>query len=247
MNDVVRSMERLFVGVPGARLRQEDERKAVEVAALLGEIEQALRRCGQRPVTVVDAASGKTYVGLVAAELILGPRGHGRVIAIEREPKRAAVAAAAARMLSAGVEIEVRVGDVGDAELWPAAPDVVVALHACGPAADLVIDRAVAHEAKHLLLVPCCTSESMACMTAAVAAAERQGIPRHAGVRRRYLQAFVDAERTLRLEASGYETEVVELCPPTVTPHNLLFRARRVGEPNRKQAARTRLGTLLGQ
>ena len=52
-------------------------------------------------------------------------------------------------------------------------------------------------------------------------------------MRRRFVQAFVDAERTLRLEAAGWQTEVVELCPPTVTPHNLLWRARRVGEPGR--------------
>ena len=51
-------------------------------------------------------------------------------------------------------------------------------------------------------------------------------------MRRRFIQAMVDAERTRRLEAAGYETEVVEFVGATVTPHNLLWRARRVGEPH---------------
>jgi hypothetical protein len=79
------------------------------------------------------------------------------------------------------------------------------------------------------------------------ARALRAGIPRHAPVRRRYLQAIVDAERTLRLEAAGYETEVVELCAPTITPHNLLWRARHVGEPGRMAEARAALGRLQAE
>lgn len=255
--EVERWMERLFVGVPGAHLRTEDRRKAVEVAALLAEIKRAAARCGQRGghetkrgLVLVDAAAGKTYVGLLAARLVLvpGADAQGRVIAIEREPARAAVAAQAAHILQqeAGtVPVEVRVGDVQDGRLWPDAPDIVVALHACGPAADVILDGAVASEARHLLLVPCCTGDAIAVMKTAEAAAVRDGIPRHAPVRRRFLQAFVDAERTLRLEAAGYETEVVEFCAPTVTPHNLLWRARRVREPGRQEGARRMHERLL--
>ena len=49
---------------------------------------------------------------------------------------------------------------------------------------------------------------------------------------------MVDADRTWVLEAAGYQTEVVEFVGPTVTPHNLLWRARRVLEPVRMAAAR---------
>jgi hypothetical protein len=236
-------MERLYVAAEGATLRAEDRRKAVEVAAMLGEIGRAV---GRGPVTLVDAAAGKAYVGLLAAKLVLERAGGGRVIALEREPERAALARAIAGRLESDVAIECRTGDVGDAALWPARPDVVVALHACGPAADVVIERAIAIEARRLLLVPCCTSDQVAGVAFAAARAEREGIPRHAPVRRRFLQALVDAQRTLRLEAAGFETEVVELCAPTVTPHNLLWRARRVGEPHRMAQAQADLARLLG-
>jgi precorrin-6B methylase 2 len=236
-------MQRLFVDAAGATLRNEDRRKAIEVAAFLEEIRRAVERTSARDgLTLVDAAAGKSYLGIFAAHLVLS---RGTVITIEREPRRAAVAERAARALSTPVPVEVRVGDVDDARMWPERTDVVVALHACGAAADVILDRAMAQQARHVLVVPCCTSEAVAAMPAARAAALRTGIPRHAAVRRRYLQAFIDAERTLRLEAAGYETEVVELCPPTVTPHNLLWRARRVGEPERKARAQRERARLL--
>ena len=65
-------------------------------------------------------------------------------------------------------------------------------------------------------------------------------------MRRRLVQALVDAERTWRLEAAGYETEVVELVSPSVTPHNLLWRARLVAEPVRMARARRHLDSLGG-
>ena len=244
--DVERWLDELYIAAEGARLRDEDRRKAVEVAALLDEIRLMLARSARsREVTLVDAAAGKAYVGLLAARLVLEPLGRrGRVVALEREPARAAAARAAVARLGSHVGVECRVADVGDPAAWPEEPDLVVALHACGPAADAIIDRAAAANARRLLLVPCCTGKAVAAAGLATAAARALGVPRHAPVRRRFIQAMVDAERTLRLEAAGYETEVVELVPPTVTPHNLLWRARRVREPRRSAAARAALERL---
>ncbi len=81
-------------------------------------------------------------------------------------------------------------------------------------------------------------------MPIALRAAERIGVPAHAEVRRRFLQALVDSERTLRLEAAGYETNVVSFTAPTTTPHNLLWRARRVNEPVRMREAALKLERL---
>jgi len=55
------------------------------------------------------------------------------------------------------------------------------------------------------------------------------------------------AERTLRLEAAGFETRVEEFVAPTVTPHNLLLCGRRTGSDVRMARASQRLATLRGQ
>jgi hypothetical protein len=238
--EVERLLDHLYIAAEGAGLRDEDRKKAVEVAAVLGEL---ARVASGKAVTLVDAAAGKAYVGLIAARLVLGPG--SRVVAIERDERRRRAAEAAFAALEApGIAFEARAGDVGDAHLWPEEPDLVVALHACGVASDRVLDRAVAARARRLWLIPCCYGAALPGDELARGAAALLGLPRHAPLRRRFAQAVIDAERALRLEAAGYETEVVELVAPTVTPHNLAFRARRVGEAVRAAAARERLAHL---
>lgn len=236
----------VYVAVEGAELRREEVRKARQVAAMLDEVERVCHRVSRRtPLSLVDAAAGKSYVGLLAAKLVLEPMARpARVVTIERDPSRVAASLVALARLQTTIPVECLAADVGDLPAWPAAPSVVVALHACGRAADTIIDRCIAIRARALLLVPCCTSDGVTAGLAALDAAKRLDIPLHAPVRRRFIQAMVDAERTWRLEAAGYQTEVVELVGATTTPHNLLWRAHLVGEPGRMAAARRALETF---
>lgn len=239
----------------GHALRKEDAQKVGELVPLLEEIARALPGRSERPVTLVDACAGKSALGVIAAALVLTPRqGPWRVVAIEREERRRHQAEAAAAALGVGTHVAWVRADVGDAAEWPASPDVVVALHACGAASDTVIDRAVAAHARRLLLVPCCYAAGPrhhgACarvhaQAAADGWARALPLPRHALVGKRFSAALIDAERTLRLEAAGYETEVLEVFPATLSPHNLLWRARRVGEPVRMADARARHAALI--
>jgi hypothetical protein len=251
VSDVERWLDRLFIAAEGAELRLEDRRKAREVAAMLDEVKRAMSRFSQQAsLVLVDAAAGKSYVGLLAAKLVLEPAGRkATVITIEQDPKRVEISLRAATNLDSYISIECRTAEVATNAVWPREASIVTALHACGPAADAVIDQTIATRARQLLLVPCCTSSAIIAAVLAQDRAETLGVPHHSPVRRRFIQAMVDAERTLRLEAAGYETEVVEFVAPTVTPHNLLWRSRLVGEMQRMAAARekyTKLSAELG-
>jgi hypothetical protein len=228
--EVERWLDLLYIAAENASLRKEDRRKAIEVAAMLDEIERAVRRFSTRShLVLVDAAAGKSYVGLLAAKLIFDPMERpATVVVIERDPRRMELSRCAATRLDTATVIEFRTAEVNEPSAWPSHPSIVAALHACGPAADAVVERAIAAESRMLLLVPCCTSRGVPAAVRAEAEAEERGIPRQAPVRRRFIQALVDADRTRRLEAAGYETEVVEFVGATVTPHNLLWRSRLV-------------------
>lgn len=235
LRDVERALSELYIAAEGAALRREDRKKSLELTALLGELAHA----GKDPL-LVDAAAGKGYVGHLAA-LLLGVR---RVVVIERDPARIRACEAATAVLGARAAIEVRAADVSEPAAWPEAPDVVVALHACGPASDAVLDAAVRARARWLFLVPCCRGAKVPFEVVARTRADALGIPRQAAVRRAFVEALVDAERTLRLEAAGYEVRVSAFVPPAVTAENLLFRARRVGEPRRMEQAAARHALL---
>ncbi len=236
-------LDRLYIAAEGAKLRDEDHRKAIEVAAMLDEIGRAVARFSRRSqLTLVDAAAGKSYLGLLSAKLVFEPSGrNARIISIERNPSRLKAAKLAIERLQTTIPIECRVADVAEGKAWPDSPAIVAALHACGPAADLIIDQSLERRAGMLLLVPCCTSRAARASAFAETEALLRGIPPQAPVRRRYIQALVDAERTWRLESAGYETEVVEFVGATITPHNLLWRSRRVQQPARMERARKKL------
>jgi hypothetical protein len=227
----------MFIDAPGTTLRKEDLKKAVEVAALLNELDRLDKRA-----PLVDVAAGQAYVGLLAVELL----GFENLVVIEREAKRLLDVRHAMNKLTRPASIRLEVGDVGHRPLWPERPGVVIALHACGPASDAVIDVAVAVEAKWLFLVPCCYGAGIPSWATAEKNADVLGFPAHAEVKKRFVQSHVDAERTLRLEAAGWETTVVPFVAPTVTPHHLLFRARRLKEPKRMAEAARRHAKLLG-
>ena len=182
VTDVEHWLDRLYIDAEGAGLRDEDRKKALEVSAMLDEIERAARRFSRRaPLVMVDAAAGKSYVGLLAARLVFEPMGMvASVITIERDAVRAAIAREAIARLGTSIPIECRAADVDEAEAWPAEPSIVTALHACGGAADAIIDRVVATRARELLLVPCCTSKGVA---AAVAGRSRCRVHRHPAAR----------------------------------------------------------------
>lgn len=243
INDVSACLHRLFIGDDASTLRKEDRQKAAELLPLLEEIR---RRVVKKPSVFVDACAGKSALGLVAAALVL-PATY-RVVIVERDAARVAQARRAAAALNH--DIVVVEGDVGVVPL-PHGAHIVAALHACGAACDAVIAAAADAEALHLLLVPCCYGAHPARVDAAAIPGQIASarfvdmLPRQGLVGRRFAQALIDAERTLRLEELGYDVEVVEFVAPTVTPHNLLWRARRSGEPRRKAEAARRRQLLL--
>lgn len=241
-------IRRLYIPDPDAGLRLEEEKKCRELRGFLGEVHQLLRGRSSRGgvLTVVDAAAGKGYVGVAIAALV-GPRCDRPVIVhfLERDTGRldAIREACAACGLAPGL-IHCTAAEVGNAEAWPREPDLVVGLHACGEATDGLIEQATALRAPHILVAPCCVASWLPAARRAEERAADLGLPRHAEVRRRFVEACVLGERVLVLEAAGWETVTVPFVPPSVTPYNVLLRARRVGEPGRMRQAENALQRL---
>lgn len=236
--ELAAALAELWIAAPGARLRREDEKKADELHGLLRLLPPVR---GQ----VIDAAAGHGYAGVLYSRFAAPAALH----LIEQDPRRAAraheVGARCLAALPSPPALTVAVGAVADPASWPAAPpDLVVALHACGPAADQIIDRAVAARARWLFLVPCCHGAAVPFAAAAEAHVAALGVPPLAELRRPLIASLIDAERALRLSAAGYEVSALPFVPKTVTPQNLLLRARRGGGEARVAAAQAALARL---
>ncbi len=106
------------------------------------------------------------------------------------------------------------------------APHMVISLHACDIATDIVIDRAAELGARVILSTPCCHRY----LNDKVAARELDFVTEHPHLRNKLCEALTDALRLARLRSRGYDVAALELTDPDDTPKNTLIRAiRRVG------------------
>ncbi|MBR2464782.1 MAG: SAM-dependent methyltransferase [Clostridia bacterium] len=111
-------------------------------------------------------------------------------------------------------------GDVAAYES-PEKPQLVVSLHACDTATDLVLNKAVTWGAKVILSTPCCHHElnhTLNCKALSFVA-------EHAMLRQKLCDAATDALRLKLLEANGYRVAALELIDPDDTPKNIMLRA----------------------
>ena len=100
-------------------------------------------------------------------------------------------------------------------------PDMVISLHACDVATDIVINRAIELGAKVILSTPCCHRN----LTDRIVAKELDFVCEYPHLKNKLAEALTDAIRAARLEANGYNVAAIELVDPDDTPKNTLLRA----------------------
>ena len=101
------------------------------------------------------------------------------------------------------------------------APDMVISLHACDLATDVVINTAAELGARVILSTPCCHRY----LNGKVTADELSFVAAYPHLSNKLCEALTDSLRALRLRALGYAVTVCELTDPENTPKNTLIRA----------------------
>lgn len=100
-------------------------------------------------------------------------------------------------------------------------PDMVLSLHACDIATDVVIDTAARLKARVILSTPCCHRY----INGKIISPELKFITDYPHIAGKLGEAVTDALRVLRLKAAGYSVSALELTDPENTPKNTLIRA----------------------
>lgn len=105
-------------------------------------------------------------------------------------------------------------------------PDLVISLHACDIATDIVLDKAIKENARVILSTPCCHHE----LNHTINCKELSFVTEYSMLRQKLCDAATDALRLKRLEANNYSCAALELIDPEETPKNILLRA--IKKPN---------------
>ncbi|MBE6604291.1 MAG: SAM-dependent methyltransferase [Ruminococcaceae bacterium] len=117
----------------------------------------------------------------------------------------------------------------------PEKPQLVISLHACDTATDLVLEKGIAWGARVILSTPCCHHE----LNHTLSCPALSFIAEHAMLRQKLCDAATDALRLKLLEANGYHVAALELIDPDDTPKNIMLRAiysERINEAARARA-----------
>lgn len=101
--------------------------------------------------------------------------------------------------------------------------NLVISLHACDIATDIVLQKATDVQADVILSTPCCHHD----LNRKLDCGALDFIGSHSMLKQKLCDAATDALRLKLLEAKGYEVAALELIDPEETPKNILLRGIR--------------------
>ncbi len=253
-------LKQLHILTREGRLNQDTRRKLKQVYHLYQFIEPLLDEVHQRqsaPV-LVDHGAGKSYLGFILYDLYYnvarkGQASAGRIMGVETRSELVLKSRELAQRL--GFErmefLNLSVQQASGAAQIPAEVDIVTALHACDTATDDAIAFGLRHQARHMVIVPCCQAEVAGVLRQSKALSIKRTplaeLWRHPLHTREFGSQITNVLRCLQLQAHGYAVTVTELVGWEHSMKNELILASRPAQPQPAQArmAAERLQALL--
>ena len=123
-------------------------------------------------------------------------------------------------------------GDIADYESDGA--DMVVTLHACDTATDFALINAVRWHSKVILSVPCCQHELFSQIRSDI----NEPMLKHGIIKDKFTELLTDGLRGLKLEAAGYDVNMMEFTSLEHTSKNIMIKAVMTEKPDEAAMAK---------
>ncbi len=242
--DSVALLKALHILTRDGALNHDARRKLKQVLHLVQLLRPSLDAvlAGQPEAVIADLGTGKSYLGFILYDLVVGPLGHGSICGVD---VRAELVERSQQLAAEShfTRMNFVAGEIAETRLPGGRADMVTALHACDTATDDAIRFALHHEAKVIALVPCCQAEVATLLGASGGALEQ--LWRHNIHRREFGAHLTNVMRSLVLELHGYKVRVTEFTGLEHSLKNELILATRHQKSN--PLARRKLDQLVAQ
>ena len=213
-------LKKLGISSSDGRVHDKKQGKFRQINRFLEYVEDIYGKLPEGDLTVFDLCCGKSYLSFAVYYYLTEVKGR-RVYMLGADLKRDVILWCESLARELGYDgMHFVTADITTLE-YESAPDMVISLHACDIATDIVLDSAVRLGAGVILSTPCCHRY----INGKVKARELSFVTRHAHVATKMYEALTDSLRVLKLEASGYSVTATELTDPENTPKNTLIRA----------------------
>lgn len=239
-------LKELHILTRDGKLNQDSRRKLKQVYHLCNFIEPLLNDvlATQETLTLADHGAGKSYLGFILYDLFLKVRPGAQLYGIETrdelvEKSRELAARLGFKRMSF---LNETVAESITTDALPPRIDIVTALHACDTATDDAIRFALAKQARHIVLVPCCQAEVAAVLrkhkNESFGKTPLSEIWRHPIHTREFGSQLTNVLRCLQLESHGYQVTVTELVGWEHSLKNELIIATRNDAPRKNAGER---------
>lgn len=241
-------LKKLGISSADGRVHDKKQGKFRQINRFLEHIENIYQRLPvEGEIRIYDLCCGKSYLSFAVYHYLTEIKGR-RVYLYGADLKRDVVLWCEGLAKELGYDgMHFEVGDIS--KIVPEEkPDMVISLHACDIATDIVLDTAIRLGADIILSTPCCHRY----LNGKVVASELDFITRYPHLSGKLCEAITDALRLARLRANGYSVMALELTDPENTPKNTLIKAIKNGKMSEKERQKAKdeyeamLSFLLG-
>ena len=214
-------LKKLGISSSDGRVHDKKQGKFRQINRFLEHIENIYPRLpAEGEIKIYDLCCGKSYLSFAVYHYLTEIKGR-RVYLYGADLKRDVILWCESLAKELGyVGMRFEVGDIS--KIVPdEKPDMVISLHACDIATDIVLNTAIRLGAEIILSTPCCHRY----LNGKVVASELDFITRYPHLSGKLCEAITDALRLARLRANGYNVMALELTDPENTPKNTLIKA----------------------
>ena len=214
------------------RIHDKRQAKFRQINRFLEHIRDVLKHLPSGDIRICDLCCGKSYLSFAVYHYfanVLGRRVHMTGVDLKED-----VIEYCNRVASElGFDgLEFICGDITKYHT-DTKPQLVISLHACDIATDIVLEKAAEWQADVILSTPCCHHE----LNHKLDCPELEFIAKYSMLRQKLCDAATDAMRLKLLESKGYATDALELIDPEDTPKNIMLRAiKQTRKDSRREA-----------
>ena len=202
------------------RIHDKKQSKFRQINRFLEHIRDVLKYLPEGDIRICDLCCGKSYLSFAVYHYFANVLNR-KVSMTGVDLKQDVIDYCSSVAIRLGFEgLEFVCGDITQYES-EITPNLVISLHACDTATDIVLEKAAEWGAKVILSTPCCHHE----LNHKLDCPELEFIAKYSMLRQKLCDAATDAMRLSLLEAKGYDTDALELIDPDETPKNILLRA----------------------
>lgn len=213
-------LKKLGVSDENGRVRDKMQAKFRQINRFVEHIASVKDKLPKDEINIYDLCCGKSYLSFAVYHYFKNILGYKtNMICVDLKSDVIEYCSNLAERLNFD-SMEFVCGDIIAYEMAKK-PHLVISLHACDIATDIVLNKASENGADVILSTPCCHHElnhTLNCPTL-------DFVAKHSMLRQKMCDALTDSLRLLKLESEGYKVDALELIDPEDTPKNIMLRA----------------------